>query len=144
MVLPVLGLIVFAGISWHAYSDLREGKAAAGRYFYVWSTIRLDSHPPTERSPVPCDKAKECVSWGEPDESPPHPGILVGIFAFCALPAFFIGLFITYGLGRFGINEIVGFMISMPLLIFGWFYFVGWLVDRWKFKHSSPRRITPD
>jgi hypothetical protein len=25
-------------------------------------------------------------------------------------------------------------MISMPVLIFAWFYFVSWLIDRWIFQ----------
>src|ERR1700693_1045800 len=49
VVLPFFGLIVFAGISWHSYANPLEGNAAVGRYFYVWSTIRLDSHPRPER-----------------------------------------------------------------------------------------------
>jgi hypothetical protein len=63
-----------------------------------------------------------------------HPGTLERIITFCALPAFCIGLFITGVLGRFGMNQILAYMISMPLLIFGRFYCVGWLVDRWSFK----------
>jgi high-affinity Fe2+/Pb2+ permease len=58
------------------------------------------------------------------------------LFALAALPAFVIGLFITFGLGTFGINEVLSYMISMPLLISAWFYFVGWLIDRWRFKRS--------
>jgi hypothetical protein len=65
-----------------------------------------------------------------------------------ALPAFVIGLFITFGLGRFGISEVLSYMISMPLLISAWFYFVGWLVDRWRFKRSrltaAPVPDSPD
>jgi hypothetical protein len=143
LVLPALGLIVFAGISWHSYRNPRGGKATVGRYFYVGSVIRLDSHPPPMRAPVPCDTAKEpCVTWDISDVGLwHHPGTLERILGFCALPALFIGLFITTVLGEYGMNQILGYMISMPLLIFGWFYFVGWLVDRWRFKHSSPRRV---
>lgn len=53
-----------------------------------------------------------------------------------ALPAFVIGLFITFGLGRFGISEVLSYMISMPLLISAWFYFIGWIIDRWRLKRS--------
>ena len=50
------------------------------------------------------------------------------------LPAFAVGKIIVGGLGRLGINQIWSFLISMPLLLFTWYYFLGWLVDRWKFK----------
>jgi ABC-type spermidine/putrescine transport system permease subunit II len=38
-----------------------------------------------------------------------------------ALPAFLIGSLAAYGLGRFGVSEVLSFMISMPLLIFAWY-----------------------
>src|ERR1700733_2166820 len=129
--LPVVGLIVFAGIGWHSYRKAREGNAALGRYFYVGSVIRLDSHPRPEGPPDQCDETKgACVTWDTSDVSLWHqPGTLERILIICVLPAFIIGLFITFGLGTLGVNEIVSFMISMPPLIFGWFYFVGSLID---------------
>jgi hypothetical protein len=51
-----------------------------------------------------------------------------------AFPAFAIGLLIVSGLGHVGINEIWSFLISLPPLIFTWFYFVSWLIDRWIFQ----------
>jgi hypothetical protein len=44
--------------------------------------------------------------------------------------AFLVGVGIVHGLARVGISEVTSFMVSMPLLIFAWFYFVGWLLDR--------------
>jgi len=51
-----------------------------------------------------------------------------------ALPAFAISVLIVSGLGHLGINENWSFLISLPPLIFAWFYFVSWLVDRWIFQ----------
>jgi hypothetical protein len=51
-----------------------------------------------------------------------------------AFPAFVFGGVIVRSLGRLGISEVSSFMVLMPLLISAWFYFVGWLVDRWRFK----------
>jgi|HubBroStandDraft_4_1064222.scaffolds.fasta_scaffold22476_3 hypothetical protein len=65
------------------------------------------------------------------------PARLERIVAFCASPTFFIGLFTTAVPGKYGMKQIVSFMISMPLLIFGWFYFVGRIVDRWSYKRSD-------
>jgi hypothetical protein len=139
IILPIVGLIVFTGISYHSYRVGREGNAAGGR-FYVWSTIRLDSDPLNRHSTPPCVPSEApCVYWDVSDVGLWHsPGTLEKIFGFSALPAFFIGLFVTYGLGRFGISEVLSYMVTMPLLIFAWFYFVGWLVDRWRSKRSQP------
>jgi hypothetical protein len=63
-------------------------------------------------------------------------------FITSALIVLFFSLALTFGahaqqFGGFGMNQILSFMISMPLLIFGWFYFVGWLLDRWSFKRLA-------
>jgi hypothetical protein len=52
-----------------------------------------------------------------------------------ALPAFVVGGFTVGGLGKLGISQVSSFMLLMPVLIFGWYYFVGWLLDRWSHKH---------
>jgi hypothetical protein len=54
-------------------------------------------------------------------------GEMLGAYA---LPAFLVGTGVVHGLARLGVSEVISFMVSMPLLIFAWFYLVGWLVDR--------------
>jgi len=54
------------------------------------------------------------------------------------LPAFVAAKIIVAGLGRLGINQIWSFMMLMPLLLSAWYFFLGWLVDRWKFKRLHP------
>jgi hypothetical protein len=34
-------------------------------------------------------------------------------------------------LGHLGISQILSFMIFAPVLLATWYYFVGWLLDRW-------------
>jgi hypothetical protein len=59
-----------------------------------------------------------------------EPGWLARFLMLSALPAFLVGLGIVHGLSRVGVSQVSSFMISMPLLILAWFYFVGWLLDR--------------
>jgi len=54
-----------------------------------------------------------------------------------ALPAFIAGLVIVTVLGRFGVSQVSSFMVSMPLLLGTWYYFVGWLIDRRRSKRSA-------
>jgi hypothetical protein len=68
-----------------------------------------------------------------------EPGWFAKSLMLSAFPAFVFGAAVVHGLGRLGISEVSSFMVLMPLLIFAWFYFVGWLVDRSRFKRS--RRI---
>lgn len=63
-----------------------------------------------------------------------EPGWLVKYLMLSAFPAFFGGLAIVSVMGRLGISQIWSFLITMPILIFAWFYFVSWLVDRWIFQ----------
>jgi hypothetical protein len=67
-----------------------------------------------------------------------NPGWLSKWLMLSAMPAFVVEAAILVGLSRLGINEIWGFIISMPLLISAWYYFVGWLIDRWIFGLSRP------
>ena len=58
-------------------------------------------------------------------------------------PAFVLGGFIVGGLGKLGINQVPSFMFVMPVLIFAWYYFMGWLFDRWIRKRSQAGRLSP-
>jgi hypothetical protein len=61
-----------------------------------------------------------------------------------ALPAFVVGEFAVHGLGRMGISQVSSFMFLMPVLIFAWYYFIGWLLDRWISKRPHLSTATPD
>jgi hypothetical protein len=126
-----VGLTLFAVLS---YSSLRwniQVYKVPSRYFW-WSSIRLDSDPLNKHSkaPISCKQgAENCTDW-EPEYIWIDPGWIHNALELLALPAFVAGLVIVKALGRLGVSQVLSFMISMPLLIFGWFYFVGWLFDR--------------
>jgi hypothetical protein len=54
-----------------------------------------------------------------------------------ALPAFALGAICIGGLGHLGVSEVWSFMLLIPIFMFTWFYFIGWVVDRWMRKHSE-------
>jgi hypothetical protein len=58
------------------------------------------------------------------------PGYLQVALIESALPAFLLGAVFVNALGRLGISEVTTFMVSMPPLIFAWYYFVAWLIHR--------------
>lgn len=78
---------------------------------------------------------ENCTSW---DLSAiwVDPGWLVKCLMLSALPAFLLEAVILNVLGRLGINQIWCFLITMPLLILAWFYFVSWLIDRLIFQRQ--------
>lgn len=123
LVLPVIGLVLFAGVT---YRSLRIHRAlgSPSRYFW-WSGIRLDSDPLDKkpRSPV----STEWNFWVET-------GWVDKLLLVSALPAFAADAIVVSGLGRLGISEVSSFMISVPLFIFAWYYFLSWLVHRWTYK----------
>jgi hypothetical protein len=59
-----------------------------------------------------------------------------------AFPAFVVGGLAVGGLGRLGISEFSTFMLLMPVLIVAWYYFVGWLLDRWLGKRRQQSAAT--
>jgi len=65
------------------------------------------------------------------------PGAILMTLLLSALPAFFLALRIVHGLGRLGVNEVYIFFISAPILVLAWYYFLGWLVDRWRDKREE-------
>jgi hypothetical protein len=56
---------------------------------------------------------------------------------FSSLPGFTVGLAVVRGLGHFGISEVATFMVAMPACIVLWFYSVGSLLDRWRYKRRT-------
>ncbi len=134
--LPVVGLILFSGVSYSSFRMNRETQRPPSRYFW-WSSIRLDSDPANKlvgRTTTCKDDKENCVNW-DLQERWVDPGRLTKFLMLSALPAFVVGGFIVGGLGKLGISQVSSFMLLMPVLIPGWYYFVGWLVDRWSHKH---------
>ena len=137
--LPLFGLMLFA---FGTYDSFGPGRIHdnTGRYFR-WSSFRLDSDPLNRRSrsatAVPCKDSTETCMATDPLEVYVDPGWLARCFILSALPAFLVGAGIVHSLSRLGVSEVTSFMISMPLLIFAWFYFVGWLLDRWREKRRA-------
>jgi hypothetical protein len=72
------------------------------------------------------------------------PGYLAKSLVLTALPAFALGAVVVRGLAHIGVSEVWSFGAVMPLLIFAWFYFVGWLIDRCVRKRSHPSTPSPD
>ena len=132
MILPLIGLIAFAGVTYKSARMNYEASQASHRYFW-WSSIRLDSDPLNRnlRAAEPCGKnsLENCAAW-DLNSIWVDPGWLVMAFSVSALPAFVVGMIIVHVLRLLGISEILSFMIAMPLLIFAWYYFIGWMIDR--------------
>jgi hypothetical protein len=137
LILPGLGLLLFALGSYESFRMNRE-EHKNPRYFW-WSSIRLDRDPLNSRpqAATPCkDGNVGCVEW-DPGFVSVEPGLMAKLLVLSAGPAFIFGMLAAHGLGRSGIDEVSTFMVSMPLLIGAWYYFVGRFVDRWIYKRSQ-------
>jgi hypothetical protein len=121
--LPALALILFAVGTLDSLSSKATLDKSPSRYFW-WESVRLDPDPLNRHTP-PAGR----ISW-DYESVWVHPGLLVGIFLVLSLPAFVTVGFIVSELGRFGVNEILSFMIAMPPALFAWYYLVGILIDR--------------
>jgi hypothetical protein len=136
LIFPLLGIAVFAMVTFRSFRVDREIHRTPSRYFW-WSSIRLDSNPLNKPAPVAkgCGGVENCSSW-DLQNVWVSPGVLAKFLMLSAFPAFIVGALTLSILSRFGISEFWTFMISMPLLLFGWYYLLGWMVDRFSNKNQ--------
>jgi hypothetical protein len=128
IVLPIVGLVLFAGVS---YQSLQHERQTSHSQYFSWSSIRLDSDPLNQRhaAVAPCRNAKgDCASW-DPASLSVDPGPLAALLILSAFPAFVIGKLFVHALGRYGISEISSFIVVMPMLVAGWYYALGRFAD---------------
>ena len=116
-----------------------RGSPLASRRSVWWSSLRLDSTPLSNSESAGKEGVENCQEWG-PQSIVGHSGLLAKALILSAIPAFFLGQLIASELGRLGVSEVLTFMVLMPLLIGGWFYFLGRLIDSWGRKRQAASR----
>ena len=141
------GMILFSLLTYHAIRvnhEMRHGHSS--RYFW-WGGHRLDSDPLNKhprKSPSCGQGTEDCSSW-DPEYIWVTPGLMEKALVLTALPAIVCSLGLVRGLARLGVSESVSFFVAMPVFISAWFYAVGWIADRWRYKRfvrsaaASPR-----
>ena len=133
--LILFGLLTYGSI--RVNHDMRQGHHS--RYFW-WGSIRLDSDPLNRHSTLePCTWKVEGDCGWDPGYIWVTPGLFERALVLSALPAFLVAMAVVRGLARLGINEFRSFMFAMPVFILAWFYAVGWLLDRWRYRRSLHR-----
>src|SRR5579863_4636046 len=141
-ILSILGLILFAAVTYRSL-PANEHERIAPRRYYWWSSLRLDSDPLNKNSApaVPCAAEIPNCSSGEFPNTKIAPGWLEKSLVVTAFPAFLVGFAIVAGLSKLGVDEVLTFFVSMPILLFGWFYLVGWLIERWLDRRARIKNI---
>ena len=135
VILPTIGLLLFAGVTYASYRSWRI-EPSPRRYFW-WSFIRLDSDP-LNRSPFP-ERQKFTDANGATWELRGkfvEPGLIDIPLMLSGFPAFLASALIRRALSLFGISQVLSFMIATPILLFAWYYFLGGLLDRRRQKSS--------
>ncbi len=128
-ILPAVGLLLFAGETRTSYREWRV-EPQPRKYFW-WAFIRLDSDP-LNRHPRSQVVRSESISGWVLRSKIVDPGYLTESSLVLGLPAFLASKFIVAALSKLGVSQILSFMISTPILLFAWYYFLGWLLDRWR------------
>jgi len=139
LVLCLWGLSLFGLQTYGSMSGARVSKHQ-GRYFW-WGSIRLDSAPltlPSATRPCADESGETCVEF-DPEFIWVRPGWIERVLILSAFPAFLVTLPVVHGLAHLGVSELLSFMITMPLMILLWFFLVGWLLDRRRYKRSLRR-----
>lgn len=139
VILPIAGLLLFTAVTIHSSAQNQHDAAHPRKYFW-WSSLRLDTDPLNKRSVSnePCSGAQaDCTGWSRLPNRWIAPGLLDRILVFSALPAFFAGAVVVVTLSKAGVDEVLSFMVGMPILLFGWYYLVGWLIERWSVRRRQ-------
>ena len=123
LILPTIGLLLFTRETYSSYRYWQI-QSQPGRYFW-WASIRLDSDPLNRYSPP---RVRNNAEWDLHEIA--EPGWMEISSVLSGLPAFLVSKLIVAGLSRLGVSQIFSFMISTPILLFVWYYFLGWLLDR--------------
>ena len=125
-VLPLSGLLFFGLLTCGSYLSNKELHSA--KYFW-WSSFELDRDPLNRKSLrlVDCKPDDSTCSEWETVSIWIDPGWPARVLIISALPAFVIGRIAVHALGKLGVSELTTFMISVPILMFGWYYLVSWL-----------------
>jgi len=138
LVLSLWGLILFALLTYHAARWNRETRQGHPSRYFWWGATRLDSDPMNKhpRRPLPCEQGTDdCISF-DPEYISVEPGLMQKALVLSALPGFLSSLAVVRGLARLGVSELVSFMLTTPVFIFAWFYSLGWLLDRRRYRRS--------
>jgi hypothetical protein len=139
VILPVLGLLLFAVVTYRSMAANPEAQGVPNKYYW-WSSLRLDTDPLNQNP----------RSDSVPSATHIAPGWLDRLLTISALPAFLAGSGLVIVFSKLGVDEVLAFMVSMPILVFAWFYLVGWLLDflivRWIARRtqspSTPLKFT--
>jgi len=143
-ILPALGLLLFALVTYRSMRVNAQGPDGPHKYYW-WSSLRLDTDPQNQgaRPTNPCqDQQQNCTDW-KPAHLDIAPGGLEKSLVYTALPAFLAGSGLVIALSKLGVNEVLTFMVCMPILLFLWLYFAGWLLDRLIFRLMLPKNTAP-
>lgn len=112
------------------------------------SSVHLDADPlnrdPSKFRNTNCaPKDADCAEW-DPATLWIEPGFLTRTLMLSAFPAFMVGGLMVYLFARLGVNEVVSFMVFMPILIFVWFYVVGKVITKWGLRLGGRIRFAAD
>jgi hypothetical protein len=148
VIFPALGLLLFAMVTVRS-AGMNEHDSKHPRKYFWWSSLRLDTDPLNRHRPaaMPCpdEPHADCSGWDLLPNQWVDPSIFDRVFIVSAFPAFVAGTGIVALSSKRGADEVLVFMVSMPMLIFLWYYFAGWLIDRgiYRLRTGSSSRNAP-
>jgi hypothetical protein len=143
-ILPVLGLILFALVTYRSMALNPPAENVPNKYYW-WSTLRLDTDPLNRsvKPANPCPNNQQNCPQRDAKHLDFAPNWLDRVLTLSALPAFLAGAGLVIALSKLGVDEVLTFMVSMPILLFFWFYLAGWLLDRLIHRLLQPKSSTP-
>jgi hypothetical protein len=123
IILPVFGLLLFSAIT---FASIQRDRHFPSKTHFYWGTVGLERLP-QRLQPPPCQEP--CVGWDEASIIR-HPGIFQTVLVLTSLPAFLVAVLPAQLLVSLGLSQVSAFFITVPPLVIVWYYLLGWLLDR--------------
>jgi hypothetical protein len=146
LILPFIGLLVFAGQSFQSFRQ-QQNALKRGNTCFCWSNTPLDEKPFDTRYEVfgrsnltSCGYLRELEA--QTDLGCGQPSLPARLLMLTELPAFLMSLGIVKSLAKLGVSEVMSFIVTMPPLIFAWYYFLSWMVARLTRRREDPELAT--
>lgn len=130
LILPGLALVIFGAVSLRYFQINRQFGPPQNRYFF-WGGLLLDSAPPAQWRPKLAQVCDGPNVWSDPS-------FLTRGLVLTGFPAFVVGMPLIHLAGHFGVSELSSFFVLTPILLLGWFYLIGRIVDRLVRKRVGP------
>jgi hypothetical protein len=136
IIVPVLGMLLYGVL---AYTSVRQNRELRTRRVFYFGALPLERAVKKVSPPTPT--GDEVVGW-DPESIWIDPGLLHKLVIITGFPAYVATLIGMNALVAAGVSQMWSFFLIFSPSLIGWYYFVGWWMDRKRHRKLIMRKST--